>query len=95
MSAARIRTSAPDPFAGLRGHAYINARGLSRRVQIKGMPSPAEDCQCAPCMQQRLLPAVLQICAAREHHTATNREEPQWNNPLDDAAHELLAASEA
>lgn len=95
MSAVRIRTSAPDPFAGLRGHAYINARGLSRRVQIKGMPSPAEDCQCAPCVQQRMLPAVLRICAPREHQQSDVPAHPQWNNLHDDAAHELLATTEA
>ena len=30
---ARVRASSPDPYAGLRGHAYIAARGLNKPVQ--------------------------------------------------------------
>lgn len=39
--AVRIRTSTPDPFAGLRGHDYIKARNLSphvQRVQTSAQP---------------------------------------------------------
>jgi hypothetical protein len=29
----RVLASAPDPYVGLKGHAYIAARKLARRVQ--------------------------------------------------------------
>ena len=37
----RIRDSKPDPYSGLRGHAYIAARGLNppvKRVQTSALP---------------------------------------------------------
>lgn len=49
-----VRVSAPDPFAGLRGHQYIAARGLTPR-------SMNERHQCDTCAQAELLPVVLNI----------------------------------
>lgn len=90
MSTIRIRSSAPDPYAGLRGHDYIRARGLSRLVQIKGMRLLEDECQCAPCVHQRLLSSVLRICASYERRKVTAIPQPHWNNPYDDVVHELL-----
>jgi hypothetical protein len=32
----RVRVSAPDPYAGLQGHEYIKARGLSPQTAMEG-----------------------------------------------------------
>ena len=58
----RVRASSPDPFAGLRGHDYIKARGLSPLVRLNGVAGPDKECTCEPCVQARLLPAVQRIC---------------------------------
>lgn len=86
----RVRLVSADPFAGLRGHAYIEARGLAQHVQPNAILAPHTECQCAPCAQQRQLRAVQQICAARERRKITTLPQPHWNNLHDDAVHELL-----
>jgi hypothetical protein len=62
----RVRTSAQDPFAGLRGHDYIKARGLSPMITPRGRLQLAADCECAACVRERLLPAVQRICGMPE-----------------------------
>ena len=58
----RVRCTLPDPYAGLRGHDYIAARGLSPKLG-PGALRLVGDCQCGPCVQQRLLPTVQAIVA--------------------------------
>lgn len=58
----RVRCTLPDPYAGLRGHDYIAARGLSPMLG-PGALRLVGDCQCLPCVQQRLLPTVQAIVA--------------------------------
>lgn len=58
----RVRCTLIDPFAGLKGHDYIAARGLSPMIGPHSLRL-ASDCQCAPCMQHRLLPPVQAIVA--------------------------------
>lgn len=91
MSTVRIRGSAPDPFAGLRGHDYIAARGLTPRVGAMKAPD-TEDCPCTPCVQARLLPAVLSICNAHERRRIAQIEQPRWNDPDDESVLGLLDA---
>ncbi len=57
---ARVRYTLPDPLAGLKGHDYIAARRLTPRVGAKALRL-VDECQCEPCVQQRLLPAVQAI----------------------------------
>lgn len=59
----RVRCTLPDPFAGLKGHAYIAARGLSPMIGGSTLRLVG-DCECAPCVQQRLLPTVQAIIAS-------------------------------
>lgn len=92
MSAVRIRSSAPDPFHGLRGHAYIRARGLVPRVGRMATPESIEDCQCRPCTQARLLPAILNICRAEERRRTQQIGQPDWNDLADESVLDLLAA---
>lgn len=54
----RIRASVPDPYAGMRGHDYIAARGLSPKFLGE------QRHQCATCAQAELLPIVLNLCNA-------------------------------
>jgi hypothetical protein len=61
----RVRASAPHPYDGLRGHAYIAARGLSPRIAPHGRAVDAPGCQCAACIRERMLPAVQALCAAQ------------------------------
>lgn len=56
----RVRYTLPDPHAGLKGHDYIAARRLSPKVGSKALRL-VDECQCAPCVQQRLLPTVQAI----------------------------------
>ncbi len=49
-----VRVSAKDPFAGLKAHDYIAARGLTPK-------SMDERHHCEICRQAELLPAVLNI----------------------------------
>lgn len=58
----RVRCTLPDPFAGMKGHDYIAARGLSPMLGPKSLRLVG-DCQCDPCVQQRLLPTVQAIVA--------------------------------
>jgi hypothetical protein len=60
----RVRASVPHPYAGLTGHAYIAARGLAPKIVPHGRPAEP-DCQCAPCVRERMLPAVQALCAAQ------------------------------
>lgn len=87
MSAVRIRSSAPDPFHGLRGRAYIDARGLDPKVSRRTLRNSA-DCSCATCMQLRMLPAVQSICDRRQHHT--HQDEVNWRDVHNEHAHDLL-----
>lgn len=82
----RVRISAPDPFDGLRGHAYIQARGLAKR--IKRAPA-ATECSCEPCVQARLLPTVQSICAAQERRQPAIPDPLDWNTYSDEALHVL------
>ena len=92
MSAVRIRSSAPDPFAGLRGHAYIRARGLTPKIGHMKALATVDDCQCTPCLQARLLPAVLNICRAQERRQLAQIAQTRWNDMADETTHDLLAA---
>ncbi len=64
MSTVRVRLSAPDPLAGLCGQDYIRARNLRPKVGPMRAPQLAEECQCLPCVQARMLPAVLRLLDA-------------------------------
>lgn len=90
MSTVRIRCSAPDPYQGLRGRAYIQARGLTPKIGPMRNIQAAEDCRCQACEQARLLPAVLAICESHERRKITDRPQPMWNNLADESLHELL-----
>lgn len=89
----RVRTTCPDPFAGLRSHDYIRARGLAPVIGFGGLPKHQDNCPCQPCTQARLLPAVLQICAAhdRRQHQTSDHPARRWNDVHDESLHELLA----
>lgn len=52
-----VRASVPDPFAGLKAHDYIEARGLSPKFLGE------QRHQCESCRQAELLPAVQNIIA--------------------------------
>jgi hypothetical protein len=41
LGSVRVRAKAPDPFAGLRGRAYITARKLGQ-MPLKKIESPAD-----------------------------------------------------
>lgn len=51
----RVRAAVPDPYAGMRGHDYIAARGLSPKFLGE------QRHQCQTCAQAELLPVVLNI----------------------------------
>lgn len=76
--AVRTRVSAPDPFAGLRGHAYLAARGLSPQ-SIRQRTESFDLCTCERCRQERLLPAVQRICAAFNRRDAGAPEQTDWS----------------
>jgi len=63
----RVRISSPDPFGGARGHDYIRLRGLAPKVGSLSSASREKECQCYPCVQARLLPAVQAICDRRRN----------------------------
>jgi len=90
----RTRTTYPDPFAGLRGHDYIRARGLAPKHGAGGQQQG--ECTCAPCAQARLLPAVLRICAAydRRKQQLPNHPGRRWNDMHDDSVLEALIATD-
>lgn len=52
-----------DPYAGLKGHNYIAARGLTPRSTHK---APA----CKHCSHAENLPAILSIIAAHKRRAA-------------------------
>lgn len=83
----RIRSRAADPFGGARGHDYIRLRGLAPKI---GTLSHADDanCQCGPCVRERMLPAVLAICNRRQHGVPPGCT--AWNDLTDESIHDLL-----
>lgn len=92
MSTVRIRSIAPDPFNGARGHDYIKLRDLAKRVAFQGEPSQGGECQCAPCVRDRLLPAVQRICASPvERRKPTVLQAVPWNDLTNEVAQDLLA----
>ncbi len=94
MSTVRIRSSAPDPFNGLRGHDYIKVRGLTPQLGGMRNSQSTSECKCSRCESERLLPAILAICASRERRRIANLPQPNWNITSDEAVHELLDNSE-
>lgn len=89
----RVRAAAPDPFSGLRGHDYIQARGLAPQVKIGRVPPVLGECSCVPCKQARLLPAILRICDAFDRRREQLPDHPgrRWNDQDDEATLELLS----
>lgn len=55
--AVRIRASAPDPYAGLKGPDYIRARGLKPGFLTKPV-------QCEHCAREAMLPTVQRVIIA-------------------------------
>jgi hypothetical protein len=51
----RVRVSAPDPYAGLKSHAYIKARGLSPRFLAERRH------QCNDCKMKEMEEVVLTL----------------------------------
>jgi hypothetical protein len=86
----RVRISSPDPFAGLRGHAYIQTRGLTAKVGPMRQYPAGVECPCTPCARERLLPAILAICASHERRRIVDLPQPLWNDLSDDTLLALL-----
>lgn len=88
----RVRSISPDPFGGARGNDYIRLRGLAPKIGPLSRAS-GDDCQCGPCTQARLLPAVQAICdrRARPVHQGT----VNWSDVHNEHAHDLLDVSPA
>ncbi|TCS37462.1 hypothetical protein EDC30_104266 [Paucimonas lemoignei] len=85
-----IRASMRDPYAGLRGKDYIAARGLTPQIgRIRA--ESIEDCQCAPCVRERMLPAVQRICAAYDRRQIGSHVRLNWSI---DSPEALLALTE-
>jgi hypothetical protein len=80
----RVRVRVPDPYAGLKGAEYINARGLSPR------PNRSHTEACPHCALQEMLPAVQAICSSFERRSHDTAEQPAWNNLDDESVLALL-----
>jgi len=83
VGAVRVRAAAADPFAGLRGHAYIAARGLNASVPRLDPQRDAREAAVLNVLTQRgaIAPAPFQMADLSGNNYAFASGSAAWNEP--------------